>query len=595
MKKHTLKFALIALVSVAALTALSQNTEPSFLRLLPWSQDTTVVGEAQFKAVAGEGVRLACQITTQGSFARFPDGSIAMLYWQTNGMDSVSWWSATATLSPLGAIEAVFPAFPAGRYVFFLSVEKDNARIYAARGVLTLTPSPGAFPNMIMPPVPVLDMATIQVLNADSAPWLLTSDLPDYPDFPDLGQFATTNDLAAVSIVATNAQSTAGQALYNAGLAQHDASEALIIGNAAQSLAEEVYSGISSISSDVYNLWNSISDLNDFKTTASDKFDNIKIDIKSLGDWIDDVGGELNGAIKNIDYLGGIANNAQNDADEALWLAIQAANAADDAQRAADEAQSTASAAQQTAGTALQIANAATPDIELSDNNCFVRYNDSANPGQAWIPLDQSMPYVDLTNSITILNPKIQSFGKMNAVADSTIVAIHPDDSTINQITIDFTTFSRRFANALDSEMVPLIIGLDLNLFANELTAGSVAGQNSNYALKVIGFDNFYNKLVAKNATLQLNVIIATYNSGNLGAGFYLLAPNSRINLDIVGVPTIFNPLSSASNLTVSGLMNGYSVSVLKLNFIAGNSQKGVIVRNYENLIYTQKNSGVVF
>jgi hypothetical protein len=115
---------------------LAAAQEPPFLRHYAWTQDISVPGAFAAKAESGEGVRLSAQIRAHGAPPRIPEGAAAMLYYATNGMDASSWWAATASVSTLGVIDAVFPASPPGRFHFLMSVEHEGARIYAARGIL---------------------------------------------------------------------------------------------------------------------------------------------------------------------------------------------------------------------------------------------------------------------------------------------------------------------------------------------------------------------------------------------------------------------------------------------------------------------------
>ena len=211
---------LSALSAAIAFIATATAQDPAFLRHYAWTQDISVPGAFTAKAESGEGVRLTAQIRANGALPRIPDGSTAMLYYQTNGMEQTSWWAATATVSTLGVIEAVFPASPPGRFVFVMSVEYDSARIYAARGVLTITPSPGPAPNYLVPPVPILDFNQVVTKNA---PWLTLDDLPETPE-PDLSALVpwqsfhpATNQLwqgvGNVANAANNAETKAMEAM----------------------------------------------------------------------------------------------------------------------------------------------------------------------------------------------------------------------------------------------------------------------------------------------------------------------------------------------------------------------------------------------
>jgi len=232
MKKHIITFAAFAALLLASTPFAAANTP--FIRHFAWTQDTSVPGTYQARAEAGEGVRLTVQIRHNGALPRIPDGATAALYWQTNGMASAAWWTATASVSALGVIDTVFPASPEGRYSALLSVEHENARIYAARALITITHSPGPAPNTLVPPVPTLDFATTKILNPEAAPFLMPGDLPILPDFPDFGALATTNDLAALQpkIIAFQGAPTTVEVAVNtannaAGNAQNTANSAI--------------------------------------------------------------------------------------------------------------------------------------------------------------------------------------------------------------------------------------------------------------------------------------------------------------------------------------------------------------------------------
>ena len=271
MKKHIIKFVVITTL-FAPFGALSQIPTEPFLRHFAWTQDISVPGTFSAKAESGEGVRLTAQIRSNGALPRIPDGSTASLYWQTNGMDSAAWWVATASVTALGVVDAVFPASPAGRYVALLSIENDGAKIYAARAILTITASPGPAPNTIMPPVPALDFAKVQIINPESAPFLMSGDLPDFPEPPDLSPFATWQSLDS----ATNAL------VYATGQAQHKADEAYLmvqganndISNAEQkiSLLQDYTYGISQVAqsaqNDANNAQNAVTQLQNERVLA---------------------------------------------------------------------------------------------------------------------------------------------------------------------------------------------------------------------------------------------------------------------------------------------------------------------------------------
>ena len=91
---------------------------------------------------------------------------IAALYWQTNGMGS-AYWETTAAVNS-NRLSAVWtPEMDVGARVYncFIGIP---GTVYHAAFQLRLRPSPGATPNALPLPTPVIDFARVRVLNP---PW----------------------------------------------------------------------------------------------------------------------------------------------------------------------------------------------------------------------------------------------------------------------------------------------------------------------------------------------------------------------------------------------------------------------------------------
>ena len=147
----TLRFSLLTLHSSAAVP-------------LRWTVETTRAQPSTFEAYQGE--TLAFEAALQSAGKPLELSGIAALYWQTNGMGS-AYWETTAAVNS-NRLSAVFtPEMDVGAKVYncFIGIP---GTVYHAAFQLRLRPSPGATPNDLPLPTPVIDFAKVRVLNP---PW----------------------------------------------------------------------------------------------------------------------------------------------------------------------------------------------------------------------------------------------------------------------------------------------------------------------------------------------------------------------------------------------------------------------------------------
>ena len=147
----TLHFSLLTLHSSAAVP-------------LSWTVETTRAQPATFEAYQGE--TLAFEAALQSAGKPLELSGISALYWQTNGMGS-AYWETTAAVNS-NRLSAVWtPEMDVGAKVYncFIGIP---GTIYHAAFQLRLRPSPGALPNALPIPTPVIDFARVRVLNP---PW----------------------------------------------------------------------------------------------------------------------------------------------------------------------------------------------------------------------------------------------------------------------------------------------------------------------------------------------------------------------------------------------------------------------------------------
>ena len=131
---------------------------------LRWTVETSRAQPATFEAYQGEA--LAFEAALQSAGKPLELSGIAALYWQTNGMGSAYWETTAAVNSNL--LSAVWtPEMDVGARVYncFIGIP---GKVYRAAFQLRLRPSPGADPNALPLPTPVIDFAKVRVLNP---PW----------------------------------------------------------------------------------------------------------------------------------------------------------------------------------------------------------------------------------------------------------------------------------------------------------------------------------------------------------------------------------------------------------------------------------------
>ena len=148
----------------------------------------------QTSAYHGETLEIEAQLTWRNSPLAIQDGAEAAMCWQTNGMGD-AWWTAPASVTTGGVVTATWsPSNDVGAasYRVFFRVAGPGGASYRANMLLRLLGSPGATPNSLQLPVPLLDFAKITVTNA---PW------GDSTGF-------STNDVQAIAL--TRAEAEAG-------------------------------------------------------------------------------------------------------------------------------------------------------------------------------------------------------------------------------------------------------------------------------------------------------------------------------------------------------------------------------------------------
>ena len=149
---------------------------------LRWTVETSRVQPAVFEAYQGETLTFEAALQSHGKPLAAPVNY--SFFWQTNGMGS-TYWEAPAQsgsgvsplergsgVSPLvGETNVLFatwlPAYDVGARVYNCFIGSPS-NIYHAAFQLRLRPSPGALPNALPLPTPVIDFARVHVLNP---PW----------------------------------------------------------------------------------------------------------------------------------------------------------------------------------------------------------------------------------------------------------------------------------------------------------------------------------------------------------------------------------------------------------------------------------------
>ena len=148
---------------------------------LSWTVETTRAQPATFEAYQGETLTFEAALQSRGQPLEAPLNY--SFFWQTNGMGSTYWEApcsrGTAERSetaegrdiPVAASNVLFatwlPSYDVGAKVYNCFIGSPS-NIYHAAFQLRLRPSPGATPNALPLPTPVIDFAKVRVLNP---PW----------------------------------------------------------------------------------------------------------------------------------------------------------------------------------------------------------------------------------------------------------------------------------------------------------------------------------------------------------------------------------------------------------------------------------------
>jgi hypothetical protein len=167
-----------------------------------WAVEVSRVKQYQFQATHGDTMELKATFWHDGEPFDV-GGDTFHLCWQTNGMDRF-YWSAPATASS-NTVSAVFENTmdPGAPIVYgFLGATSGN---YRASFAIRFAPGPGAVPNALPLPAPVIDFATVEVLNAPYYTKAETEQkIIELSPAPDLSAYATKEGLAVAASSATN-------------------------------------------------------------------------------------------------------------------------------------------------------------------------------------------------------------------------------------------------------------------------------------------------------------------------------------------------------------------------------------------------------
>ena len=139
---------------------------------LRWTVETSRVQPAVFDAYQGETLTFEAALQSKGKPLEAPLNY--SFFWQTNGMGSTYWEapcpvpSSSLDGASTNVLFATFtPSMDVGARVYNCFIGSPS-NIYHAAFQLRLRPSPGALPNALPLPTPVIDFARVRVLNP---PW----------------------------------------------------------------------------------------------------------------------------------------------------------------------------------------------------------------------------------------------------------------------------------------------------------------------------------------------------------------------------------------------------------------------------------------
>ena len=168
---------------------------------LRWTVETSRVQPAVFDAYQGETLTFEAALQSKGKPLEAPLNY--SFFWQTNGMGSTYWEapcpvpSSSLDGASTNVLFATFtPSMDVGARVYNCFIGSPS-NIYHAAFQLRLRPSPGALPNALPLPTPVIDFARVRVLN------------PPWGSGGGGGCDTNTVDILANSAVVTNALTVA--------------------------------------------------------------------------------------------------------------------------------------------------------------------------------------------------------------------------------------------------------------------------------------------------------------------------------------------------------------------------------------------------
>ena len=177
----------------AVLAAVLQAAVP-----IVWKSDVAKPETERREAFHGTTLELEATLVADGRPLAVTNGE-AWVYWQTNGM-GVAFWSADAAVSG-NVVRATFtPEMDPGAAVVngFLGTPREQYAAFQLR----FRPSPGAEPNVLLPPVVTLDFARVTVTNAPWATPSITNGLVTASITNGLVTASVTNGLVSLDSLA---------------------------------------------------------------------------------------------------------------------------------------------------------------------------------------------------------------------------------------------------------------------------------------------------------------------------------------------------------------------------------------------------------
>ena len=236
---------MLAMKQTIALFAISCSVVPvpsSLSAAVPlrWTVETSRVQPAVFDAYQGETLTFEAALQSKGKPLEAPLNY--SFFWQTNGMGSTYWEapcpvpSSSLDGASTNVLFATFtPSMDVGARVYNCFIGSPS-NIYRAAFQLRLRPSPGALPNALPLPTPVIDFAEVEVANA---PWASAMVVNAVLATADNARINATNALAK----AKAAQSSSDAAQRSADNAQANAADAKAAAEAAAGDVEKLNIG----------------------------------------------------------------------------------------------------------------------------------------------------------------------------------------------------------------------------------------------------------------------------------------------------------------------------------------------------------------